>query len=189
MPTLCLFQRILKEPHGRVHITLADYNVDVLRLVTIPNMLLTWMMVTQTSTDANPWKLESDVEVAVELLANFMSDLNIRGIHLDAISGPWGQHFIDLIPQPQTLAHRLILGSESIYSPGSLTDFLQVLRAALQSSQDARALIATKKFYFGVGGGVDEFVRKLEKLRGTARSVRESGGEGVARVVLEVSLK
>src|SRR4051812_11915251 len=44
VPSLTLFARTLSgnENTGKTHFTFADYNSDVLRLVTLPNLLLTW---------------------------------------------------------------------------------------------------------------------------------------------------
>ena len=51
-----------------------------------------------------------------------------------------------------------------------------------------RALIAAKRVYFGVGGGVDEFLRVLGEMGGRGKVVWETGPEsGVGRVILEVT--
>ncbi|KAI5294569.1 hypothetical protein KEM52_003707 [Ascosphaera acerosa] len=62
----------------------------------------------------------------------------------------------------------LILASETIYSPAALRPFSETLASLLTSRKDAagaaikgtkvaRALIAAKRVYFGIGGGIDEF--------------------------------
>ena len=59
---------------------------------------------------------------------------------------------------------------------------------AASRAETARALVAAKRVYFGVGGGVDEFLIVLRSTTGVAREVWETHGEGagVGRVVLEV---
>ena len=75
----------------------------------------------------------------------------------------------------------LILSSEGIYSPKSLPLFTSVLLACLGGN----ALVASKKVYFGVGGGVTEFLNELAKHNRSAEVVWEGGQ--VARVILQVS--
>lgn len=60
------------------------------------------------------------------------------------------------------------------------------LRATETAHRRATALIAAKRVYFGVGGGVDEFVKVLSEFGGRATCVWESEGPGVERVILEV---
>lgn len=48
--------------------------------------------------------------------------------------------------------------------------------------------MAAKRFYFGVGGGVDDFIVALPQHGLVARVVWETEGEGVGRVILEVTL-
>ncbi|KAI9757272.1 MAG: hypothetical protein M1815_001630 [Lichina confinis] len=126
LPSLYLFQRVLEEGYRNVHFTLADYNIDVLRLVTIPNLLLSWVMFQQChsspeSAAASPaaaaaapspppmnspeelsssalWQAESDVEITAGLLERFTADLEERGFTIDAVSGPWGEEFTSLLP-------------------------------------------------------------------------------------------
>lgn len=67
-------------------------------------------------------------------------------------------------------------------APGSTAD------AAASSAGTSRALVAAKRVYFGVGGGVDEFLTVLSTTDGVAREVwaTEGEGAGVGRVVMEV---
>ena len=93
----------------------------------------------------------------------------------------------------------LILASETIYSPSSIRDFTQTVLALLKANSKtptdrAVALVAAKRVYFGVGGGVDEFLAILAEMGGCARCVWDSsealgGGHGVGRCILEVGLR
>ncbi len=57
------------------------------------------------------------------------------------------------------------------------------------NNNNSKALIAAKKVYFGVGGGVDEFLEILAEMSGAVREVAAEEGQGVGRVVLEVARK
>ncbi|KAI9788450.1 MAG: hypothetical protein M1816_006886 [Peltula sp. TS41687] len=200
----------------RFHFVLADYNPEVLRLVTLPNVVLSWAM-TQSSTDTDPqtdtWAAaaESDLEITPALLARFELDLQQRGIVIDTVSGGWGDEFLsELLPlwseeeegeqcSTRTRTQTLVLASETIYSPESLPAFIRVLagtvgRGGAGERPAAVGLVAAKKVYFGVGGGVDDFVSAWEGVGGRAETAVEvdgqgqgqGEGEGVKRVVLSV---
>lgn len=203
----------------RTHFTFADYNAVVLRLVTLPNLLLTWNQHREkrlASTGApsseqqeqeqdgkqegeqegEQEEEEEELDVTPELLEEFQQDLAKRGITIDFISGAWSPAFVDL-----TLSHSpsgnhktLVLASETIYSPLSLGAFTETLLALLRLSgtteSKSKALIAAKKVYFGVGGGVDEFLAVLRNTSGNEMDVKELvdvKSQGVGRVVLEVT--
>jgi protein-histidine N-methyltransferase len=50
---------------------------------------------------------------------------------------------------------------------------------------DGRALVAAKKIYFGVGGGIPDFVNELRRRNAQFESVSDHVG-GVGRSVLKV---
>lgn len=101
---------------------------------------------------------------------------------------------MDLVFSSPELAgyKRLILASETIYSPASLAAFSETLLALSHHySVESRALVAAKKVYFGVGGGVDEFLAVLREVSGDDLDVEQrvdvkSGGVG--RIILEIKL-
>lgn len=190
----------------KTHFTFADYNAVVLRLVTLPNLLLTWNQHREkqsASTDA-PYpeqqeqeeEEEEELDVTPELLEEFQQDLAKRGITIDFVSGAWSPAFVDLAfsHSPSENHRTLILASETIYSPLSLGAFtetlLDLLRGSGTTESKSKALIAAKKVYFGVGGGVDEFLAALRNISGDEMNVKELvdvKSEGVGRVVLEVT--
>lgn len=173
-----------------LRLTLSDYNATVLHLSTIPNILITYQLLASQI----PPKKSSDLELAPSFLSSFESNLlRDRHIHISAISGAWSPAFDDLITKPHfslTPSNTLILASETIYSPASLTAFtntlIHILSTVEKRGGEAYALIAAKKVYFGVGGGVDEFLKVLVARGGTGRVVWESFGGGVERLILEV---
>ncbi|KAE8144187.1 hypothetical protein BDV25DRAFT_167454 [Aspergillus avenaceus] len=192
VPSLALFARLLcEESHGKIRFTFADYNAVVLRLVTLPNLLLTWYHSTQAQDDE-----ELELDITPELTESFEKDLARRGITVEFISGAWSSAFVDLVaPSAGTSARTLVLASETIYSPASLGAFSQTLLALLRrSAQDgqSKALVAAKKVYFGVGGGVDEFLAVFNGMGGAELDVKERldvRSEGVGRIVLEIAPK
>lgn len=217
VPTLALFAGLLSGPETTAldqkkkgyRFTLADYNSTVLRMVTLPNLLLTWWLNTSTissSEDARTQKPdEGELDIDSALIDAFQADLAKRGITIDFIFGGWSPRFVDLVLEQQ---HRhantasssrdtLVLASETIYSLSSLGAFshtlVQLLRDAGKNGK-SKALIAAKKVYFGVGGGVDEFLHVLhqQQLAGNEHlNTRESShvaSEGVGRIILEISI-
>ncbi|KAK2799015.1 hypothetical protein FQN50_008642 [Emmonsiellopsis sp. PD_5] len=251
IPSLSLLHALLSKPppphppNRNLRFVFADYNAAVLRLVTVPNILLTWHTcrqqreqqeqkqqpqhdpqpqktsdepdTTEQDTPPDPHHQQPDIDIDPALLTTFRHDLQRRGISISLISGAWSPAFVELALSPNTLATTtttgtttnpsspslLILASETIYAPASLAPFAETLLALLRrrgggvsgSNVDTKtkALIAAKKVYFGVGGGVDEF---LEVMRGVGGgeggfSVRERvdvRGEGVGRVVVEITV-
>ena len=175
-----------------MQLTFADYNQSVLELATIPNLLLTWYF-------ARSWVAPpsvGDLEVTQDLLSRFVSDLSLKNIHVSGISGAWNHAFNSLVkpldhPQPGRATQTIVLASETIYSPASIRAFSDTLLSVLGQGEafggTAIAFIAAKRIYFGVGGGVDEFLRILEELGGEAEMVWETRDTGVGRVIMQVT--
>lgn len=185
-------------PQRKVHFTFADYNDAVLRLVTLPNILLTWSNCrSQPATpDVDETIPEEELDITPELVDDFKNDLARRGISVDFISGAWSPNFVDFVFSTRSGGDykTLVMASETIYSPSSLTAFSETLLSLLRQSRTAsaksRALIAAKKVYFGVGGGVDEFLAVLQRVCADELEVQHKvdvQSEGVGRVVLEIT--
>jgi protein-histidine N-methyltransferase len=224
VPTLALFARLLSLPEGLTpfRFTLADYNSTVLRMVTLPNLLLTWWLNTRRrtttttsqgddnggdgSTEEAQKTDEGELDIDSDLINAFLTDLAIRGITIEFISGGWSPRFVDLVlgdhhdvQASSTGRNTLVLASETIYAPSSLDAFSQTLvqllrRAQARNRGKTRSLVAAKKVYFGVGGGIDEFLHVLRQqpLQDNEQlDTRESSqvtSEGVGRIILEVSI-
>jgi protein-histidine N-methyltransferase len=190
-------------PGQKAHFTFADYNDAVLRLVTLPNLLLTWhnsrpqtVVEPVGSEEAPRHDQDEELDITPELVDEFKNDLARRGISIDFISGGWSPEFVDLVFSHSSSGDckTLVLASETIYSPATLTAFSETLLALLRRSSTpaakTRALVAAKKVYFGVGGGVDEFLAVLKIVCGDELQVQEKldvQSEGVGRVVLEIT--
>ena len=193
LPALVLFQHALLSDLS-LYFTLCDYNTSVLRLVTLPNLLLVWALQNSPSSFAPAppsisgagstaviQESDGDLEVTPELLRAFQDDLTHRNITLTLISGPWNPITTPrLIPCDPSM-NVLVLAAETIYSPTSLKAFTDTLLAILRTVKIARALVAAKRVYFGVGGSVDEFKGAVGDGGGVVAEVENSGIEGCDR--------
>jgi protein-histidine N-methyltransferase len=203
LPSLLLFQYARRNNLG-LYFTLTDYNEDVLRLVTVPNLLLTWVAGLDDTQShelfpesGNPLKTEEEngeLYLTPQILESFKSHLTKQGIVLTIISGSWTptQSFISLVPNAPDL-NTFILGSETIYSPTSCTAFTDAITALMRRTKMAKALVAAKRVYFGVGGSVDGFRMEVAEKGGVAGEVEFEGldgdGEGgVRRCLVEVQM-
>jgi protein-histidine N-methyltransferase len=121
--------------------------------------------------------------VTPELLAAFRNSLDAHSVRLRFFSGGWTSLRTQLEQSPP---YDIVLASETIYRTDALGAFLRVLRAVMQeASQRTLCLVAAKVLYFGVGGGVQEFVRAVEDEGGTVQTVWEHR-EGVGRRIMRV---
>ena len=129
------------------------------------------------------------------LLDAFTASLDAHKVRLRFFAGSWASLREKLACQGKP-PYDIVLASETIYRPRSLDTFLGVLRAATATPAGAVAvsdevvqpplcLIAAKVLYFGVGGGVQGFVRAVEAENGTIRTVWEHR-EGVGRIIMQV---
>lgn len=189
----------------RMRFTLCDYNEDVLRLCTAVNVMLTTILSSKNDSEQGANDRDLDLEEALPHGGPGVErDLRERGVTVDFISGPWGEGFMDLLQTSEEDAkdedaevgawNVLVLASETIYSPSSLGVFTETVLKLLElgRSEDgrartAKALVAAKKIYFGVGGGTEEFERCVRERGGRVREVWKTDGGGVGRVVLEVT--
>lgn len=128
------------------------------------------------------------------LLNAFTTSLDAHKVRLCFFAGSWASLGEKLAHQGKP-PYDIVLASETIYRPQSLDAFLGVLRTATATSaavvvsdevvQPPLCLVAAKVLYFGVGGGVQEFVRAVEGENGTLRIVWEHR-EGVGRIIMQV---
>jgi protein-histidine N-methyltransferase len=129
------------------------------------------------------------------LLDAFTASLDAHKVRLCFFAGSWASLREKLAHQGKS-PYDIVLASETIYRPQSLDAFLGVLRTATATPAGAVAvsdevvqpplcLVAAKVLYFGVGGGVQGFVRAVEGEDGTLRTVWEHR-EGVGRIIMQV---
>jgi protein-histidine N-methyltransferase len=184
--------------------TLADYNADVVRLVTLPNLVLAWTATLSADESSalfadtetgNPLQNDDDdngdLYVTPALLDAFRTALTATGIELKFLSGAWTPtaRLLELIPSAPDL-NTFILGSETIYSPASLEAFAEAVTALMQRVKMGKALVAAKRVYFGVGGGVDGFREACARRGAVACEMEFEGLEtgGVRRCLVEVQM-
>ena len=195
--SMLLASRSFHVEYCRVHIVVADYNSYVLMLATIPNLLLAFAA---RSEKLQPWPDQGDLDITANLLSDFHAALASANIHISGISGAWGPDFEALarsnVTEPACSA--LVLASETIYSPGSIRVFSKTVLGILDQNgkmPDSQALVAAKKVYFGVGGGVDEFTSVMGGMGSLVKTVWDSsedsepGTVGVGRCILGLKLK
>ena len=174
-------------------LTVCDFNISVLTHSTISNLFLTWCASSSLLSDS----AEDDIELTPQLTDRFLKDLANRNITINALSGPWGPDFLDLLPQISNDVEKkvttMVLASETIYSLTTLIPFTQtlisIIRTAIRNGGSAFGMVAAKQVYFGVGGGVEDFIREVKSIGGYSKTLWEREGTGVGRVVLGVYLE
>lgn len=174
LPTAHLFAQALRSNVHGVSFVLADYNKSVLRLVTVINLLVTWAIVVKQIEN-------TELDLTVELMQEFVADLQQRSIELKFVSGGWSADFVHLVGKAYA---DLVLASETIYSPETIPVFTNTLLGTLAPS--GHGLVASKKIYFGIGGGVPEFIEELHHRNAHHELVYEDKSS-VGRVILEVN--
>ncbi|KZT08004.1 uncharacterized protein LAESUDRAFT_650367 [Laetiporus sulphureus 93-53] len=254
IPCLYVLHRLFSvEPTSEQTETLVhmqDYNSLVLRLVTLPNVILAWCeymspaslafrtsAVTEAVNDlddafppADPSSLGM-LPITPALIAAFRGSLHAYRVRLRFSSGSW-EALADHAKGDAELAYDITLTSETVYRPESLPALVRTLKGAClgwgvrgrsegglvkavldklhddlgeQDGKEGTArqdlpplcLVAAKRVYFGVGGGVAEFIRAVEsssvtegedgcKTKGKVDTIWEQV-EGVKRVVMRVT--
>ena len=182
--------------------TLADYNEEVLQLVTLPNLLLNWASslpaLATPFTDDNPSPFiaseSGDLDITPELKDAFVKALSSQLLRLIFVSGAWepGPGFLTLLGI-EAKRSLLVLASETIYSLDAVATFTDTLISILERVPTSRALIAAKAVYFGVGGGVDAFKTHCTTKNAGVSDIEESSintgmTSGVRRCLLEVKI-
>ncbi|KAG1779336.1 hypothetical protein EV702DRAFT_1087498 [Suillus placidus] len=193
IPSLYILHRIFSSPpsQNQTHIHLQDYNASVLELVTIPNIILTWYLSEAAETyRKSEERADSPLELNISegLKDAFHQSLMTYGVHLRFFSGSWDT--FDL--RTSGGSYNLVLTSETIYRMESLPSLTAIMHGACNTEgpkgvDNYLCLVAAKVLYFGVGGGVAEFVRCVRDLDtgGAVETVWEKT-QGVERRVMSV---
>eukprot|EP00042_Codosiga_hollandica_P020291 m.65282 g.65282 ORF g.65282 m.65282 type:complete len:278 (+) comp49785_c0_seq1:1-834(+) len=126
-------------------------------------------------------------EVLVQVTAPTLF-LNVKEMDILArsqfISGDW--RAVQLLLESQSCSYNVILASETLYALENLTKFYLLLKSRL-SYPDGVAIIATKTYYFGVGGGTLPFQEIVQQDGCMNLQVLSEVTEGVRRQVLLLS--
>lgn len=147
----------------------------------------------------------AELPISADLKAAFLSSLRMHKITLRFLSGPWEAFNLDLVGG----RYDIVLTSETIYRNDSLPALLNLMEAACGAAptldnetsglhisvrspaSSSLCLVAAKVLYFGVGGGVSDFINavegtdKAERKRGTVETVWERNS-GVGRRIMRV---
>ncbi|KAK5132160.1 hypothetical protein LTR08_000317 [Meristemomyces frigidus] len=196
LPSLVLFNHAI---HNAIPLTftLADYNAAVLRLVTLPNLLLTWAAANAPITAFPHPELSAtstgDFELSPTILQSFTAALASAQITLHFLSGPWSPALAALIDPSAPEMGTLILAAETIYSPASTAAFVELLCELLTRVKMSKAMIAAKRLYFGVGGSVDGLKAACRDRGAVAYEIENHGvpgmgAGGVGRALVEVQM-
>eukprot|EP00038_Savillea_parva_P006042 m.161334 g.161334 ORF g.161334 m.161334 type:complete len:401 (-) comp12060_c1_seq1:36-1238(-) len=166
---------------GARRVDFQDYNREVIEHVTIPNYRIN---LSSTSDTAKP----SSQQATPQTLTG--SDKKEGGTLTETESpqffaGSWAaleQHFVRT---GQTHTYDLVLTAETLYSLESMPELYAVLKSCV-ATPDGVAYVASKTYYFGVGGGTRDFLALVERDGYfEASTVFEIGG-GVKREVIQL---
>lgn len=174
LPTLYLLQNLFRDPSKtpseKTKIILSDFNFDVLRLVTLPNIIINWCSTLEAEyleslqeRDVEGNVRAGEIDCTESLLAAFVKWLNDRKIELYFISGGWCREFMNIVFQilPNIQEEFTItVTSETIYSPAILPVICEVLKEL--HSPHSITILSAKDIYFGVGGSIVECLQYLE---------------------------
>ena len=167
----CLLLRESVRRHTDSVVVFSDFNDFVLRDVTIPNALL------------NVCRLhrEQDNDSVADNASQVLLKQSIYA------GGDWMglSHTLSnnevLLPEKRVVHERfdVILASETTYTTESCQDTAFLMFKHLKVDIGV-GLVATKRFYFGVGGGADAFARAADKV---SESSQSSGLRLIVRTV------
>ncbi|KAI5951043.1 hypothetical protein KGF54_004117 [Candida jiufengensis] len=151
---------------------LSDFNHDVLRLVTLPNLIINWASTLSiqdlhslTTDEINTRFENNEVFVTKKLIDEFIKQLNEYYIEIKFISGSWGKEFNTLVSRFNI---NFMISSETIYSPITLPIVAESIKIILSESnpddKSSMCLLAAKNIYFGVGGSIIEFLNHFKSI-------------------------
>ncbi|KAI4259688.1 MAG: hypothetical protein LQ352_000621 [Teloschistes flavicans] len=194
LPSLTLLYHLLSTPSvdnpPRRTFVFGDLNPAVIDLATLPNLILTYA----TQDGLIPLH-PCDLDIEPSLISSFQNALKERNIDLQAVVGTWSSDYASLALRDNSAGRVLILAAETIYSLSSARAFtktvVDIMRLGKERGETVEALVAAKKVYFGVGGGVDEFSKELNECGGESTLIWETGekSRGVTRCIVETKLK
>lgn len=167
LPSCYLLMLLLQDGRKNKTLVLSDFNYEVLRLVTVPNLIIHWASTLDpkllySMMDPSVPLTNEELLLTPALLDYFVLLLAQKSIELSFISGAWGEDFCKIASPFKT---DLVLSSETIYSLETLPVVLDVLLTLLAEKEHYLALVAAKYYYFGVGGSIKEFTDKLNERK------------------------
>lgn len=176
LPTLYILRQIFTNSTNNepISIILSDYNFDVLRLVTLPNILLNWcftvlnddeLSILQQRNGIDGNIRDGEIDVTKNLLNKFIQWMKERKIEINFISGSWCRKFMniinDVIPNMEN-EFNIFMTSETIYSLDILPVISEIMIELATKNRKGVTLLSAKDIYFGVGGSIVECRSYLE---------------------------
>lgn len=161
LPTAFLLGKYLNNQVCDTSFVLSDFNYDVLRLVSLPNILIHYAatLAPETLTELTNKEVTTNNDellLTQEFLSRFKDDLNRLNVSISFVSGSWGDQFNQLLKPVD-----FIITSETIYSLETLPLLVQSLVDLVRNVGKAYVLVAAKNIYFGVGGSIHGFLEYL----------------------------
>lgn len=195
LPTCFLLMKHLEAlkggaPPSPKKFVLCDFNYEVLRLVSLPNMIIHWastLSVEKLASLTSPDIMLGNDEVLLspELISEFKSSLIQNQIELKFVSGSWGNDF-NAIVAPEKVD--FVITSETIYSQDISPVIAETLLQISNSSNMFHAMVAAKNIYFGVGGSVHGFLDYFNSINdGMKVDVEEIGSSQLKRSIIELT--
>ncbi|CCF60218.1 hypothetical protein KAFR_0J01520 [Kazachstania africana CBS 2517] len=172
LPSECIFSQYLENDWAPgLNLILTDYNSSVLRLASLPNLIIAWAKIClsseqwmnlQRANDETIPIVDDELLLTEQLLDLFYEDLGKRNIKINLVSGTWGRSFLNVVDNLlKNTKQLLVLSSETIYQPENLNVIAETMIYYKQTYQASQILLSAKDIYFGVGGSVVEFERYL----------------------------
>lgn len=163
LPSLFIFVNCILGATKRNRFILSDFNESVLRLVTVPNLLVNWFMTLSPEERVQNLDMpleDNEMMITEALVSQFQQLLATQQYEIQLIKGSWCLDFYKLLP---TTGDFFIISSETIYQPEILPVISELILRIVVHAQKATALVAAKDIYFGVGGSINSFVEYLGK--------------------------
>lgn len=171
--------------HG-AHITLQDYNEEVVNFVTIPNVALNLYNKTSRNASAKDEHLTESLSSKATFYSGDWAAVN----QLLSSQCEYENEQTENIRKDADGEERkfdLILTSETIYNPSCHKKLLDLMTAHLK--HDGLILLAAKTHYFGVGGGTQQFADLVKTQGQLDVHFITSNNSGVKREIIQMKFK
>ena len=185
LPACLVFRELRKRWHNKddapsgaddgCSVLFSDYNEFVLRDATVPNIVLNMDSERPCPNDEIEWKT---VQGCVGCVSGDWMDLSNR-LQAGSLDDTGSATPIHL---PLDGRFDLILAAETTYTEESAMDTAKLLGRHLKVETGV-GLVATKRYYFGVGGGADAFRQAAANI--TVQTTSEEGDKGDCRLLIE----
>ncbi|KAL6970936.1 hypothetical protein U1Q18_030614 [Sarracenia purpurea var. burkii] len=159
---------------GAAVIHFQDFNAEVLRCLTIPNVNANLLKKSQSlAKDVREWNTDSEFRF-------FAGDWSeVHQILPYAHISEKGQNCGSVLDQPA--GYDIILMAETVYSVSALPHLYELIKKCLNHPNGV-VYMAAKKHYFGVGGGSRRFLSEVDKDGVMAASLVAEVSDGSSNV-------